>query len=476
MGEPTTGGRRTASGTAPGTGWRLREIGVRPARSFLLVSGEQTVGSGRGCDVRLDQRGISRRHAVLTFSETGACTVEDLGSKNGTRVNGRRVERADVAAGDEVGFGATAWRLELAPDEDLDLAIELEPPTGHAAATSRGDETQAADEISPLPSRLELPAGAVACVSEAMVELYRRLALASQGDVPVLLLGETGVGKEHLVRMLHAASDRRSGPLVAINCAAMPAELLEAELFGIGKGVATGVSPRPGKIRQADGGTFFLDEIGDLAPAVQAKLLRVLQEGEVTPLGEVPSAVDVRFVAATHADLPARIEAGSFRADLYYRLAGLQLRVPPLRERRRDLPGLVSYFVSRTSRETGKAVRGVTVGALRRLEGRDWPGNVRELENEIRRAVYGCADGQVIDSSAMASTPDSRRDPLQRVAAELDLDGADLATHLDSLERALVARALRESGGNRSAAARRLGVSRNGLTMRVERLGVETPD
>jgi transcriptional regulator with AAA-type ATPase domain len=324
-------------------------------------------------------------------------------------------------------------------------------------------------------TELVFPEGYVPGESPAMRSLYRQLEQLAAGDLPVLVVGETGVGKEPVVRTLHAASPRRDGPLVAVNCAAIPADLLEAEMFGIGKGAATGVAARRGKFVEAAGGTLLLDEIGDMPLALQAKLLRALQEKEVQPVGRSPVAVDVRVVAATNQDLRSRIAAGRFRRDLYYRIAGYVLHVPPLRQRTGDLPRLVGHFLAVAGTELGKSVRGLTVKALRHLTGYSWPGNVRELENEVRRLVYLCPQGGVVDSTML---PDHVLAPLPE---EGDAESGDLATSLDladhtaHLERRLIRVALARTRGNQTQAARLLGISRNGLANRVKRLGID-PD
>jgi transcriptional regulator with PAS, ATPase and Fis domain len=257
---------------------------------------------------------------------------------------------------------------------------------------------------------------------------------------------------------------------VAINCAAIPADLLESELFGIGKGVATGVAERAGRFQLAEGGTLFLDEIGEMPPPLQTKLLRALQQKEVQPVGGAPTAVDIRVVAATNSDLHRRMEDGVFRRDLYYRVAGYALRVPPLRERREDVPALVEAFVRAFGRETGKRVRGITVRALRALQEYDWPGNVRELEHEVRRLVSLCPEGQPFESGMLS--PHILAPPAVAPAEEPSL-GLSLEAHVERLERRLIREALERSGGNRSEAARLLGISRNGLALKMDRLGLE---
>jgi DNA-binding NtrC family response regulator len=315
---------------------------------------------------------------------------------------------------------------------------------------------------------LVFPEGYVRGGSPAMASVYAQMQSLAQGHMPVLLLGETGVGKEHLARMLHASSPRRSRPFVAVNCAAIPSELLEAEMFGIGKGVATGVAERPGKFQAAAGGTLFLDEIGDMPLALQAKLLRALQEKEVQPVGGAAVPVDIRVVSATNSDLQRRLEEGHFRRDLYYRVAGIAILVPPLRERREDVPALVEDFLRVYSREAGRSPRGITVKALRLLIEHAWPGNVRELQHEVRRLVYLCPAGEAIESSMLSEHILAGPRGAQGAAtASLELE-----PNVDQLERRMIREALARVGGNRSQAARLLGVSRNGLANKMERLGI----
>jgi DNA-binding NtrC family response regulator len=320
---------------------------------------------------------------------------------------------------------------------------------------------------------LVFPEGYVVGRSESMMSVYNQLRHLLEGDLPILITGETGVGKEFIARILHSSSSRSTGPFVAVNCAALPADLLEAELFGIEGGVATGVHKREGKMQLANGGIVFLDEIGDMSPALQAKLLRALQEKEVHPVGaRNPVALDVRVLAATNTDLHERIGQGRFRSDLYYRIAGYTLHVPPLRERRGDIAPLIEAVMHRVCAEIGRRVPGVSVKALRALAEAMWPGNVRELEHEVRRLVYLCPPDQPI-TVAMVSTA-----VLAQAAAggAGTLDSAPdltLSRHVEELERRLIALALTRSGGKRALAARLLGISRYGLTLKMQRLKLE---
>lgn len=316
------------------------------------------------------------------------------------------------------------------------------------------------------------PSGYVVGESPAMVSLYRQMESLADGDLPVLLAGETGVGKELLARILHDSSPRSEGPYVAVNCAAIPGDLLEAELFGIGAGVATGVHERQGKFVEADGGSLLLDEIGELPQPLQAKLLRALQEKEVQPLGRRPRPVDVRIVAASNRDLRRAVADGDFRGDLYYRIAGYVLEVPPLRERREDLPRLIGHFLRRASHEAGRSVRGVTVKALEALSAYPWPGNVRELEHEVRRLAHLCPDGQAVDSLMLSPNVSDPVPPAEGPGGP-GPGSLDLTAHTEVLERRLIRRALARTRGNQTRAAKLLGISRNGLAKRLKRLGIE---
>ena len=320
---------------------------------------------------------------------------------------------------------------------------------------------------------LVFPEGYVVGRSERMMSVYHQLRHLLSGDLPILITGETGVGKEFIARILHASSVRNAGPFVAVNCAALPADLLEAELFGIEAGVATGVSRREGKMQLADRGVVFLDEIGDMSPALQAKLLRALQEKEVHPVGaRQPVPLDVRILAATNTDLKERIGEGRFRSDLYYRIAGYTLDIPPLRDRRGDIAALVEFMMQRVAIEIDKPVTGISVKALRALVDAPWPGNVRELEHEVRRLVYLSPPDQPI-TVAMVSPgvllPAATTGPK---ALDLDSD-LTLSHHTDALERRLITLALAQTQGKRATAARLLGISRYGLTLKMQRLGLD---
>jgi transcriptional regulator with GAF, ATPase, and Fis domain len=235
------------------------------------------------------------------------------------------------------------------------------------------------------------------------------------------------------------------------------------------------VVERRGKFQMAERGTLLLDEIGDMPLELQAKLLRALQEKEVQPVGGAPVPVDIRVIAATNSDLHRRLEENRFRRDLYFRVAGFALRVPPLRERREDVPALVESFLRTFALETGKSIHGITVRALRALIEYGWPGNVRELEHEVRRLVYLCPAGQAVDSTMISAHVLAAEPAPEGATAEPTAGTLDLEKNVDALERRLIREALEKAGGNRSQAARLLGISRNGLSIKVERLGLAPP-
>jgi two-component system response regulator HydG len=303
--------------------------------------------------------------------------------------------------------------------------------------------------------------------SEPMRRLAALVARVAPRDVTVLLSGESGTGKERVAEAIVRASRRADRPFVRFNCAALAPELAEAELFGHAKGAFTGAArARPGLFREADTGTLLLDEVGELAPPAQAKLLRALQEGEVRPVGEERArTVDVRVVAATHRDLEEEVRAGRFREDLFYRLNVVHLRIPPLRERPEDVPVLARHFLDRFARRFGVEPLHVPEAIFHRLAGHAWPGNVRELENAIEALV--------------ALSPPEGLDPsLLPGGGATGVEGAPLALkdRVQAYERGLVVEALRAARGNRSEAARRLGISRVTLHDKLRRYGLGGDD
>jgi DNA-binding NtrC family response regulator len=307
----------------------------------------------------------------------------------------------------------------------------------------------------------------------AMRLVLDRVEQIADTDTSVLIRGETGTGKEVVARLIHGASARRAGPFVAVNLAAIPESLAEAELYGHVRGAFTGADrARMGRMAAAHGGTLFFDEIGDMPRSVQAKLLRVLQEREVTPVGggaAIP--VDVRVVAATQGDLGAMIASGRFREDLYYRLDVLPIEIPPLRARREDIPALAEHFRAEINAREGRSVPGFALDVMRRFAHYHWPGNVRELENLVERVVVVAGARMVV----MADLPCHLRTQvldLERAGMDLPAGGVDLQTLIAELEERFIAEALSRSGGNRLRAAELLGLNRTTLVEKLRRRNV----
>lgn len=312
--------------------------------------------------------------------------------------------------------------------------------------------------------------------SPAFLRVCDLVGKVADSAATVLLLGETGTGKERFARCLHDLSGRRTKPFVAVNCGAIPETLIESELFGVEEGAYTGATKsRPGRFERAHGGTLFLDEIGDLAPAAQVKLLRVLQQGEFERVGDTRTrTADVRIVAATNIDLLEKVKDGTFRADLYYRLSGLPIRIPPLRERVEDIPLLAAHFLKRFAMRDGKRKVGFTRQALEAMQRHDWPGNIRELENTVERGVIlAAADGVISLPALFGPLADGPRHAAPGAGSSYDAliqQLLDAKVSLPQLQDDLVAAAIAEAKGNIAKVARRLGLSRRQVAYRAAKL------
>ena len=318
-----------------------------------------------------------------------------------------------------------------------------------------------------LTGRFEL--GDMVSRSPAMRAIFDLLPQVAASESTVLVLGETGSGKELLARAIHNLSPRRDKPFVAVNCGALPDTLLESELFGYKAGAFTGADrDKPGRFARAEGGTIFLDEIGDVTPALQVRLLRVLQEKVYEPLGgSAQVRANVRVITATHRDLAARVKEGEFRQDLYYRVNVVRLELPPLRQRREDIPILVERFIARLNRVQGRRVPGMTPAALALLMAHDYPGNIRELENLIEHAFILCGD-QAIEPQHLPS------DFAPRIPRATS--GGRFAAASRAMESQAILDALQRHGGNRLAAARDLGIHKSTFFRKIKALGIELPD
>jgi DNA-binding NtrC family response regulator len=304
--------------------------------------------------------------------------------------------------------------------------------------------------------------------SRPMQEIFSTVERVAPTRATVLLAGESGVGKDLIARAIHYHSPRRDRPFVKINCTAIPENLMESELFGYEKGAFTGANTtKPGKFEQADTGTAFLDEIGDVPGSIQVKLLRVLQEREFERLGSNKVRhIDVRIVAATNQDLRAALEQGTFREDLYYRLNVVPINIPPLRERREDIPFLAEHFVTKLGLASGSRVESISEAAIEKLLGYHWPGNVRELENVLERSIVLCP-------ATRLEAADIRLDIAPRAPRPSAGDFLPDGLTLDEYEQAILREALRRADGNKSQAARLLGLTRNALRYRLSQMGMD---
>jgi transcriptional regulator with PAS, ATPase and Fis domain len=336
-------------------------------------------------------------------------------------------------------------------------------------------KTRLHEENKSLKERLQSGESAPTLVgnSPAMRKIISEIEMMGDTSTNVLIQGESGTGKEVIAKTIHVSSDRAHGPFIALNCAAIPDSLLEAELFGIEKGVATGVEARKGKIEQADGGTLFLDEIGDMPLPLQAKILRALQESEVQRVGgDKVVKVDLRVVSATHRDLPEAIQKGEFREDLFYRLNVLPVHIPALRDRKEDIAPLAEHLSSvicKRLRRQEKQFDAETYEVMKRY---DWPGNVRELENEIERMIIMSAKSETITPEHFgkhvsgSSITSSSSSDLPGLVSTLK---GNLKEVIEEIETEMIRMALEEAGGNKSQAAKSLGLSREGLRKKLTR-------
>lgn len=461
-----------------------------------LDQGRWRIGRGGDCDVRIDARGVSREHVEIEIFGDGGCALRDLGSTNGSRLDGRRFQTIACVGDAVLDLGGVRLRLHEHRDAPTGFAFrtghelpESVSPTGsygtHLStlgaclrdalwrelkpaqstvfdwlprivaawasalelgalhltdrdgvvfaaagaaeslvpivetgnwrvltdADSASQHPVLASVLAPLLEFLPLAEPAASPGEGTMVdppgvpsrnrELVRRLRAlqrVARTRVHVLVLGETGVGKEALARWVHDLSPRHAGPFVAINCGALPRDLLDAELFGIERGAATGVEARAGVFERAHGGTLFLDELGDMPPETQVRLLRTVEEGRILRIGGKRLIdVDVRLVGATHRDLSAEVASGRFRLDLYHRLSGFEIEIPPLRERREDIAPLAFHFFARALADNRLRSPGMTSAALSALQAHPWPGNVRELKQAIEAATAMLHDGEALD-------------------------------------------------------------------------------
>jgi transcriptional regulator with PAS, ATPase and Fis domain len=457
---------------AVGTEYRLLISTEFTLNAVSVAQGSYVLGRSRDADITVDDATISRAHARLRVG-VDKISVEDLGSRNGTRVGGR-----PVAKGESVPC-------------PMGCVIELGSAT---LVLQRGRGTTVVPAS--YTERAGAPAGTASriVVDSAMQHLYSMLDLVAPTALNILVLGETGVGKEVFAAAVHERSLRSSAPFLQINAAALAPTTLEAELFGYEKGAFTGaLAAKAGLFESADGGTVMLDEIGDMPLDTQVKILRVLESGETFRIGSLkPRRVDIRIVSATNRDLGAAIAGGAFRSDLYFRLNGITFTIPPLRSRQSEIGPLARMFAERAASKLGRPVPLIGAAVLRTLEGRAWMGNVRELRNVVERAVVLSGAGAGAELLEEHFPPDMVVPPVSQRAFRPEAPTFDeeqqtgrfdllstglenvqgLASELRGVERKRIIEALEASRGNQSQAARDLGITRAVLLNRMKAFGL----
>jgi DNA-binding NtrC family response regulator len=428
----------------------------------LRANRSLVVGRDFPSQLQIDDPSVSRQHSRFVLQD-GNVSVEDLGSRNGTRVNGKNIERVTLSPSDEIRVGSAR----------IALAVTRTAPRSQADA----------DEV--------------VLRNERVVATYELARRAARTDMPVLITGETGTGKEHLARTIHLESARSSGPWRAINCGAIPASLVESALFGHERGAFTGADKRAtGLFEQAARGTLFLDEVAELPAAAQTALLRVLESKTYQRVGgREQLRTDVRIVAATHCDLERAVAEGAFREDLFYRINTVVLELPPLRERRDEIDALAQRFLADCVRQWGVKVEAIEPDAMARLRACEWPGNIRQLRNAIERATLvaplsalrlqdlpayvreGSDDAQSMPATAVQLPTAPTRPPSGAPSAELPpLSDAGLKPALRAYEATIIQQALRRTGGNRDAAAKLLRIPIRTLFRKLSELGVSDGD
>jgi len=447
----------------------------------LPHEGDVTLGRAEENSVRIDNPSVSRKHALLRVGEK--LTIEDLGGANGTCVRDARAGRdpgqtqgirrlvrdsAELSIGDCILLGTVCAVVRHVPE----APVHFPDPERDADSSVRPD--------------------GVVLNDPAMRALYAEAYRAARATISVLLLGETGVGKEVLARAIHQRSPRAGAAFVSVNCAALSESLLESELFGYERGAFTGArEAHAGLFEAAHGGTLFLDEVGEASPATQAKLLRVVEERAVMRVGARRSRpVDVRIVSATNRDPVADAESGRFRQDLYFRLGGVVLTLPPLRERPSDIEPLARAFAAATCRQLERSDVTFAAEVLAQLQAYAWPGNVRELRNAVERAVILAADDCIRLEQlppALRATPPRVSDPGPRPAPRAgaassdsetpapELDAEHFRAEVKALDRERIVEALERASGNQTRAAELLGISRRTLVSRLHEFDLPRP-
>jgi two-component system, NtrC family, response regulator AtoC len=447
-----------------------------PEVQFLSQGAPVVVGRASPSNLLIPDKRLSREHARFSLIDT-RILVEDLGSTNGTWIHGRRITRAEIEVGDEVLLGHLTAEVHM-------LGSPNDSPEAHAQRRAHREF------VHQVPQRKDEEI-VVGPAMQPIVEKARRIATSS---LRVILHGETGTGKEVLARIIHEESGLgEKKRMVSVNCGAIPAPLVESTLFGHERGAFTGAVQHKGVFEVADGGTIFLDEIGELPPPAQVALLRVLETGRFSRVGSTQElSTNVRVIAATHRDLKEMVSQGSFRSDLYYRLNNLMLAIPPLRERKEEIEPLIQRFLRKANEVNGRRVQGISQDALGLMLAYSWPGNIRELKSAIDHAVVLASTNtiQVGDLPPQVQSPregvkQSSRPPPGSGDSANDGTGpalrppggiAELRERMLEYERRFFVEVLQATGWNRKAAAQRLGMPLRTLSHKIQVLGIKKSD
>ena len=418
---------------------------------MLPEEGMLTIGRAPEASIRVEDASVSRLHARLHVGQL--LRVEDLGSANGTRIGGNRLppnEPTPVPPGQVVEVGSSWMMVANAPLSGSTVAPAID------AAETTGDKS------------------GLVIVDDAMRSLHRLIERAAISDISILLLGETGVGKEVFARRIHALSPRANKPFLGLNCAALAATLLESELFGYERGAFTGAAQaKPGLLETAEGGTLLLDEVGDMPVAVQVKLLRVLEERQVLRLGATrPRPIDVRVLAATNRNLEADVDAGGFRRDLYFRLNGITIQIPALRDRPSEIEALARRFAALAADRLKVRAPDIDAGVWDRLRRYQWPGNIRQLRNVMERAVVLAEGGRITIDLFPA---DTYVGPVPKPTVAIPIVAPSDGDSDAAAERRQILQALERCAGNQTRAAELLGISRRTLVSRLADYNLPRP-
>src|SRR5436309_2913277 len=469
----------------------LRLVAYAPdgVRRFPIHRSELIIGSWPECDIFLPYAGVAQKHARITYDGT-ALRIEDLGTRKGLLVSGRKVRDATLEVLDEIRLGGVTLLVEdvtpgpekaISPPPVEEKRVDGPPvlalsALGHLLVLGLVHHVGWYEPILPgHPGQqdLTLDPNLVVGESAAMKQVVEMLRSAIDPPVHVLLSGDPGVGKDLLAKSLHLSGPRRQGPFITATCGGAKPQQIEADLFGAeipGKG---GPVRREGKLVLASGGTLFLDEIEQLPMDLQARLVRYLRSGQVEPTGSNEAhSVDVRLVVGSRAPLDSVVAQDRFRVDLAYRLSQFMIEVPPLRDRREDLPLLIQSYINKFCHELGKRIQGITVKAMSALLSYDYPGNLAELETIARQLVYMAPVGRPVDVNLLPERV--RNGPLAATSRVDTASDLQLERLVSGTEQVAIREALRRTNGNKSQAARLLGLSRNGLAIKMERYGIKT--